>query len=360
MENIGRRSFIKKSIAFLASSLIPRIALCSTGKVSLVLPEKPFEVYEKEGRIKGPCVLIIGGIHGNEPGGYKAVDMLVDVDVIKGKLILVPRANFTSILANVRGYNGDMNRKFIPTPPPDPDYPFVEAIKRLILRKDVDYILSLHDGYGFCSLNPRRWGQCVVIDEKVYHGMDLYKFAEYVVKRVNRRLRTPHYRFPIKITNTFHENTLYPEQRKSLTYFALKEGKKPAFCLEVSKNIPYLVTKIIHHLLLIHYFLEAFGLKLSPSPSDLIKYVRKYLRGKNAFSVELEVGGKRFAFNRGDVVKVRSGDVIKITKVDGGRGVFVAPSYGSFNAKRITFRREMGLLVKRDSKNLTKIRFMVG
>ena len=55
---------------------------------------------------------MIGGIQGNEPGGYLAADLLVDKKLKTGNLIIVPRANFHSILMNDRGLNGDMNRKF--------------------------------------------------------------------------------------------------------------------------------------------------------------------------------------------------------------------------------------------------------
>ena len=355
MENIGRRDFIKGLIGAAFSLLAPGKAFSKPSeRSSVIFPEKPFEVYEKEGKRKGPCVLVRGGIHGNEPGGYKAVDMLVEyIEVKKGKLILVPRANFTSILAFVRGYNGDMNRKFLPDPPKDPDRPFVESIIKLLKLKEVDYVLSLHDGYGFFSLNPRRWGQCIVIDEKIYNGFDLFKYARYVVSRVNKRLRTPHFRFPIKVTRTFHKDTQYPEQRKSLTYFTLKETGKPAFCLEVSRNLPSLVTKVIHHLLLMHYFFEAFSLEVDPPVDSLFKWVRLFLTKKPRFRVVLSSSGRKLVLEKGDVLKL--GDDIKIEKIEGGRGVFLVPKKGNLNSKKLSFRRSISLVVKNDYKAVDKI-----
>jgi len=57
--------------------------------------------------------MIIGGIQGDEPGSYMTADLYADIHLKKGNLIVVPRANFYSILLNQReGLTGDMNRKF--------------------------------------------------------------------------------------------------------------------------------------------------------------------------------------------------------------------------------------------------------
>ena len=58
--------------------------------------------------------MLIGGIQGNEPGGFISADLYADMSLEKGNLIVVPRANFYSIILNQRGAHGDMNRKFTP------------------------------------------------------------------------------------------------------------------------------------------------------------------------------------------------------------------------------------------------------
>ena len=74
--------------------------------------EHELNVYKINGVEKGKTLLIIGGLQGNEPGGYLAADLYVDMSLKKGNLIVVPRANFYSIISNQRGVNGDMNRQF--------------------------------------------------------------------------------------------------------------------------------------------------------------------------------------------------------------------------------------------------------
>ena len=70
-------------------------------------------VYRIFGEKPGKTIMLIGGIQGDEPGGYLTADLYAAVHLKKGNLIVVPRANFYSILLNQRqGLTGDMNRKF--------------------------------------------------------------------------------------------------------------------------------------------------------------------------------------------------------------------------------------------------------
>ena len=49
--------------------------------------ESELNVYKIHGVEKGKTMLIIGGIQGNEPGGYLAADLYVDMSLKKGNLI---------------------------------------------------------------------------------------------------------------------------------------------------------------------------------------------------------------------------------------------------------------------------------
>ena len=42
--------------------------------ISLFGANKDFNLYKKESKEKGNTLLIIGGIHGDEPGGYSGFD----------------------------------------------------------------------------------------------------------------------------------------------------------------------------------------------------------------------------------------------------------------------------------------------
>jgi predicted deacylase len=200
---LNRRDFLVVSSAL----LFPEFLFAKSHN-HIVLPKKPFEYFYKKG--KGKKILIIGGIHGNEIGSYKAADLLIDIE-IKADVLIIPRSNFTSILANVRGYNGDMNRKFDYISKGDPDFYYVELLKEAILDFKPDLLISMHDGYGFNSKNHNAWGQSVVIDEMKYKDFELLKEAEFVRKNANKYLKWP---LSIINTKTFSGN-IHKEQKKA-------------------------------------------------------------------------------------------------------------------------------------------------
>lgn len=50
----------------------------------------------------GPTILIIGGMHGNEPAGAVAAAQILNWPIVKGKLVVIPRANVLALNANTR------------------------------------------------------------------------------------------------------------------------------------------------------------------------------------------------------------------------------------------------------------------
>jgi predicted deacylase len=121
-------------------------------------------VYNIYGEIPGKTLLLIGGIQGDEPGGFLAVDHYADISLAEGNLIVVPRANFQSIVLYRRKINDDMNRKFAEDRKNNYETKIVEILKKLI--NESDCMLNLHDGSGFYSdkwegseRNPTRYGQ---------------------------------------------------------------------------------------------------------------------------------------------------------------------------------------------------------
>ena len=51
-------------------------------------------VYRINGQQPGNTILLIGGIQGDEPGGFLSVDLYADISLAKGNLIVVPRPIF--------------------------------------------------------------------------------------------------------------------------------------------------------------------------------------------------------------------------------------------------------------------------
>ncbi|WP_457567907.1 M14/M99 family metallopeptidase [Desulfurobacterium sp.] len=365
MENTGRREFLKgviaKTIGFsLVSFPVKAMALDRRpDRLHFAFPEKPMEVSRKTGKKKGGRIVVIGGIHGNEPGAYKAADMLMDVEVSRGELIVLPRTNFTSILAFKRGYNGDMNRKFAALSRQDPDYPYVKKIKEIIREYKPDVVLSLHDGFGFHSVNRNAWGQCIVIDEKVYGGFNLYAVASSVASYVNRFVDKKEWKIPVYSTRTFSPDTRHREQRKSLTYYCLSKCDIPAFCLEVSKQLPSLKDKVRFHLLMLEKFFNLYGVEIKPSFKNLYRRFLSEDSKKGTAVAVLTINGRKHIVVGSRTFKVPAGSEVSFQSFSGRRGVFGVPRGVNLNWKTFYVKGGLSVDVKDDFEKLFSLHFLL-
>lgn len=231
-----------------------------------------YSLIKKESGKEGSTLLVIGGIHGDEPGGYFAPMLLAKhYKIESGNLWVVPNLNFDSIVKNARGINGDMNRKFAKVEPKDKDFEIVMEIKKLILHPKVDLTLNLHDGQGFYrarqinkDFNPKAWGQATIIDQQNLPNAKYGNLAE-IAKKVNQEtnvdLIEDVHEFNVKNTNTKAQDKA---MQQSLTYFAIT-NKKPAFAIETSKNITELSHKVFYQLKTIEKFMDEMNIKYTRS-----------------------------------------------------------------------------------------------
>ena len=237
-------------------------------------------VYRIFGEKPGKTVMLIGGIQGDEPGGYLTADLYAAVHLKKGNLIVVPRANFYSILLNQRqGLTGDMNRKFASdgkskrTTSLEDEIVFV--LKQLIAESDC--LLNLHEGSGYYSPtwineneNPMRFGQSIIYDADVLEipaenrKLHLGDLARKVIAKANTRIDERRYRFRANNHDTLSEDSKHKEQRKSATYYALTQANIPAFGVETSKSIKDLETKMRLHKIVVNAMMDEFGIVQDP------------------------------------------------------------------------------------------------
>ncbi|WP_187870621.1 DL-carboxypeptidase Csd4 [Helicobacter pylori] len=207
-----------------------------------------------EDRDKAPHLLLLAGIQGDEPGGFNATNLfLMHYSVLKGLVEVVPVLNKPSMLRNHRGLYGDMNRKFAALDKNDPEYPTIQEIKSLIAKPNIDAVLHLHDGGGYyrpvyvdAMLNPKRWGNCFIIDQDEVKGAkfpNLLVFANNTIESINAHLLHPIEEYHLKNTRTAQGDT---EMQKALTFYAINQ-KKSAFANEASKELP-LASRVFYHL----------------------------------------------------------------------------------------------------------------
>lgn len=309
-------------------------------------------------------MLIIGGIQGNEPGGYLAADLYVEMSLKKGNLIVVPRANFQSILRNVRGINGDMNRKFASVDRRDRDGTIIEKLKGLI--KESDFLLNLHDGSGFYSekwesnsRNPKRYGQSIIADcetffSKKYNTLfDLGNIARNVCAKVNSEIKNRKHLFRFNNHRTFSTDTKHAEQRKSATYFAVKQQEIPAFGIETSKNILSPIQRVRYQSMVINAFMEEFGIVPEhPSialPDPLMKYI---IASVNSSPPTVVYNGKKLYIEKGDTVNIIHAEA----NYERGLTANII-GVGSYNdiKRKLVINKEADIIVKKDNLKCGKV-----
>ncbi len=301
-------------------------------------------VYRIYGKEPGKTLLLIGGIQGNEPGGFLSADLYADMALAKGNLIVVPRANFYSILLNRRQVNEDMNRKFGQSSEENYEAKIVATLKRLISESNC--LLNLHDGSGFFSerwesptRNPKRYGQSIIADCETFTvsetGETLYlgDMARRVIEQINLHIKEPGYQFHFNNHRTKDPDTIHPEQRKSATYYALFQCGIPGFGIETSKSLP-LETKVRHHNVAINAFMELLG--IVPETPGI--YVDPPVMRYTVMAVNNNIP---FAITNGHTLRVRQGDVVNISHIEANykRGLSAdILDHGTFNDMRKPIR----------------------
>ena len=268
----GLKKLLVVILAIILICVYPDSSVAQNRSHSILFEGTDYElhVYRIYGKIPGRTLLLIGGIQGDEPGGFLSADHYADIHLAKGNLIVVPRANFHSIVLKRRKINEDMNRKFDEHRASNYEAKIVSILKKLI--QESDYLLNLHDGSGFYSekwegpdRNPMRYGQSIISDAETYENpktgeiVHLGDLAKSVATQVNQKIENPRHHFHFNNHQTQDHTSKHKEQRKSATYYALYTCGIPAFGIETSKSLP-LELKIRHHNLAINAFMECFGI----------------------------------------------------------------------------------------------------
>ena len=101
---------------------------------------------------EGPAVLVLGGVHGNEPGSWLATEEIAEWQPVRGSLIVIPRANIVATRVGERTLPelGDLNRLYPGTS--DAELPMARIAAQIVeaaRRYRVSLVLDLHESWGF-------------------------------------------------------------------------------------------------------------------------------------------------------------------------------------------------------------------
>ena len=204
--------------------------------------------YYGESTPENKTILILGGIHGNEPSGSKAILQLMnDININKVKInnnriIFVPYVNYCALQLNTRQvpFIGDLNRKFpITTNYNENDlHPIIKKI--LILIKQSDFIIDFHEGWGFFKDNTGSIGSTITPTNTIISN----EVAEKVYDNLNNTIIDTNKKFTIlidnddKIKNNSDKYSKNKDIKHTLRYFAdLKKNNYILIEISGQKNI---------------------------------------------------------------------------------------------------------------------------
>jgi predicted deacylase len=159
----------------------------------LALPGTEWEtpVYINRSGRPGPAVMVLGGVHGNEPGGWAAAEEIAAWIPDRGLMVVIPRANIvaTRLLERTTPELGDLNR-FYPGVPLDtvngfPMQWMAHDIVQLAREFEVRLLFDLHESWGF--FNERTQNGTAYLGQTVTNGADVSESPriEAVVNEVN-------------------------------------------------------------------------------------------------------------------------------------------------------------------------------
>jgi hypothetical protein len=135
-------------------------------RVERLMAGTPYEtpLYVLDSGRPGPALFVLGGVHGNEPGAWRAADALRRRrPPTRGKMLVLPRADTQAVEAGQRSFPelGDLNRLYFGGPDGFPMSGMADEIVDVALRYRVDAILDLHESWSFHEVSAARNGGTV-------------------------------------------------------------------------------------------------------------------------------------------------------------------------------------------------------
>ncbi|MGH2608450.1 MAG: hypothetical protein ACRDHF_05115, partial [Tepidiformaceae bacterium] len=119
-----------------------------------LLPGSPWEtpLHIASSGVSGPVLLVLGGVHGNEPGGWGAAEGIAAWEPARGRLLTIPHANREAIalFARTTDQLGDLNRLY--PGKPDSEFPMERMAAEIVaMAKEyrAEIALDLHESWAF-------------------------------------------------------------------------------------------------------------------------------------------------------------------------------------------------------------------
>jgi autotransporter-associated beta strand protein len=193
----SRWSWPQGLLLFLVSPWLPAATASDTvssGWLTLT-PDWRTAYYVRQAPEPGPVVMVVGGVHGNEPAGAAAAEQIRHWSITQGTLIVVPMAAPQAAAAGTRNIpdEGDLNRNFpgLSDSITATSGPTAAALWQFVRQQSPGWLLDLHEGLDFHASNPDSVGSTIIhMNEPV---TNLY--VARMLSAVNQSITDPAKRF---------------------------------------------------------------------------------------------------------------------------------------------------------------------
>ncbi len=205
--------------------------------------------YVSSGSERGPTVMIVGGIHGDEPAGARAADQIRHWPLERGRLIVVPRANvgglaaFTRLMPHKSETISNLNRNFPRTGGPGEAASILsQSLWHLAEVERPDWLFDLHEGVGFRASGDDSVGSSVIC----FEDPEVDRMVALVLAAVNEGIED----------SGRHFVRLRKPADGSLVRAAHERLDSHALILETTKKDQRLATRIRQHRIMVHAVLR--------------------------------------------------------------------------------------------------------
>ncbi len=187
--------YSRKGEPEIEKNYLPEITSVRTERVLMEETSWETVLYKATSPNEGPTVMVIGGIHGDEPAGYLAAGKIATWAIDRGTLLVLPRANVPAIKKGERsGPDGsDLNRAFRGDPGDNKTGMMASQILDIMYEFEPDWVIDLHEADHFERDYRGALGQTFIYP----HGSESIDFTEELLKGVNRSIYNQEYYFTI-------------------------------------------------------------------------------------------------------------------------------------------------------------------
>jgi len=208
----------------------------------------------------GPTVIVTGGMHGNEPAGYRAAEQIRHWPIAKGKLIVIPATNVPGLKANTRNMPdvdkelANLNRNFPGEGKKNKARGLIASdIWKLTQRLKPQWVIDLHEGYEFNKSHKPPKGKKKSVGSSIiyFKGPQMDPLIQKMQQAVNNTVEDPDRKFTLLSRGPI--NTSYARA-------AVKHLGAKGMILETTFKDQPLSTRTRQHRIMVNVLLNKIGM----------------------------------------------------------------------------------------------------